>query len=213
MTPLATVTLILAASLVPFLVAVLTSFVKIVVVLAILKNALGGRDVPPAIVVTGLAVVLSLVVMAPVGAEVWRAAEPIVEKGEADPRAAVALVEAARAPVRAFLARHAHARDRALFLDLARRLRPEADRPAVRDDDLAVLAPAFVTSQLAEAFTIGFLLFLPFLVIDLFVAIALRSLGLEALPPVAVALPMKLVLFVAVDGWALVARGLVAAYA
>ena len=206
MSPLATVALLLAASLVPFLVAVLTSFVKIAVVLAILRNALGARDVPPAIVVTGVAIVLSLVVMAPVGAEVWRAVEPAVQ-GRADVQAAA---EAARPPVTRFLARHAHPRDRALFLDLARRMEKDGE---VRDDDLAVLAPAFATSQLAEAFTVGFLLFLPFLVIDLFVAIALRSLGLEALPPVAVALPMKLVLFVAVDGWALVARALVASYA
>lgn len=212
MTPLATVTLLLAASLVPFLVAVLTSFVKIAVVLAILKNALGARDVPPAIVVTGLAIVLSLVVMAPVGTQVWNAAAPLVH-GDADVRTAAAVAEAAVPPVRTFLGRHAHPRDRALFLELARRLAPEAQRAAVRDDDLAVLAPAFATSQLAEAFTVGFLLFLPFLVIDLFVAITLRSLGLEALPPVAVALPMKLVLFVVVDGWALVARALVASYA
>ena len=210
MTPLATVTLLLAASLVPFLVACLTSFLKIAVVLAILKNALGARDVPPAIVVTGLAVLLTLVVMAPVGAAVWTAAGPAIERGEGDPKALVAVAEAAREPVRAFLARHAHPRDRAIFADLARRLAPAGQQ---RDDDLAILAPAFATSQLADAFMMGFLLFLPFLVIDLFVAVTLRSLGLEALPPQAVALPMKLVLFVAVDGWALVARALVAAYA
>src|SRR5262249_10760600 len=159
-----TVALLAALALVPFVVVVLTSFAKIAVVLSILRNALGAPEVPPAIVITGLALVLSLAVMAPVGAEVYREVEPALSKK--DPAALAAAAGRAREPVRRFLAKHAHARDVEAFRDVARRLRG-ADAAA---DDLAVLAPAFVTSELKEAFVIGFLVFLPFLVIDLLVS-------------------------------------------
>lgn len=201
-----TVTLLAALALVPFVVVVLTSFAKIAVVLSVLRNALGATDVPPAIVITGVALVLSLAVMAPVGADVYRELEPALARKDA-----AALVDAAaraREPVRRFLAKHAHARDVDAFRDVAQRLR-HAD---VAADDLAVLAPAFVTSELKEAFTIGFLLFLPFLVIDLLVSAILASLGLTALPSAAIALPFKLLLFVLVDGWALLAQNLVAGF-
>jgi type III secretion protein R len=201
-----TVTLLAALALVPFVVVVLTSFAKIAVVLSVLRNALGATDVPPAIVITGVALVLSLAVMAPVGADVYRELEPALARKDA-----AALVDAAaraREPVRRFLAKHAHARDVDAFRDVAQRLR-HAD---VAADDLAVLAPAFVTSELKEAFTIGFLLFLPFLVIDLLVSAILASLGLTALPSAAIALPFKLLLFVLVDGWLLLGRGLMLGY-
>jgi type III secretion protein R len=118
---------------------------------------------------------------------------------------------AAAVPLRAFLARFAAPDDRATFLDLARRA--ARDRaPGVTPDDLAVLAPAFVVSELRRAFTLGFAVFLPFLVVDLLVANVLLALGLSQLSPTTVALPFKLLLFVAVDGWRLLARGLVAGY-
>ncbi|MCB9574676.1 MAG: EscR/YscR/HrcR family type III secretion system export apparatus protein [Kofleriaceae bacterium] len=122
------------------------------------------------------------------------------------------LVAAGRAaePVRAFLVRHAHARDRATFAALAGKLRGRA-QPAA-DDSLGVLAPAFVTSELKEAFAIGFLLLLPFLVIDLVVGMSLGALGLVQTSPAVVSLPLKLLLFVAVDGWRLLVEGLVLGY-
>jgi len=121
----------------------------------------------------------------------------------------VAAADRAAVPVRAFLAKHAHRRDRDTFVGLASRLR---DGRAVADDELAVLAPAFVTSELAEAFAIGFLVLLPFLVIDLVVGMSLAALGLNATSPQVVALPLKLLLFVAVDGWRLLVEGLVLGY-
>jgi flagellar biosynthesis protein FliP len=119
----------------------------------------------------------------------------------------LAAADRAAVPVRAFLARHAHPEDRATFDRLAEQLRAAP----VDDDTLAVLAPAFVTSELAEAFAIGLLLLLPFLVIDVAVGLALASLGLTT-PVAAVALPLKLLLFVVVDGWRLLAEGLVLGY-
>jgi type III secretion protein R len=207
----------------PVLLVMLTSFVKVSVVLAILRNGLGTPDTPSSLVVTGLALVLTLFIMAPTIEQVLDAAAPPAAtatapggaQGLADrqwPQGAqgwLSAADRAAVPVKAFLAKHAHARDRASFAELAGKLR---GGPPAKDDDFAVLAPAFVTSELAEAFAIGFLLLLPFLVIDLVVGISLGSLGLQSTSPTAVSLPLKLLLFVAVDGWRLVIEGLVLGY-
>ena len=215
--PIVMVVILAALSLLPFVLVMLTSFVKIAVVLSILRNAIGSPQVPPTMVVTGLALLLTLVVMAPVGADVYHAVAPPLDRGRGQTltstQAADAVVDAAsraREPVRAFLARHAHPRDRAMFFDLTRRMRQPEARADVTDRDLLVLAPAFVTSELKDAFTIGFLLFIPFLVIDILVANVLLSLGMHMLSPTT---PFKLLLFVLVDGWALLARGLILGYA
>jgi type III secretion protein R len=183
----------------------LTSFLKIVVVLSIARSALGAPQVPPSTAVTGLALVLSLLVMAPVGERALALAR---EAPGGDP---VARVERAVEPLRGFLARFARADDRAVFLDVARRLRGDAG-PAPGEQDLAVLAPAFVVSELRRAFTMGFVVFVPFLAVDLVVANVLLALGLTQLSPTSVALPFKLLLFVAVDGWRLLARALALSY-
>ena len=197
-----------AAALVPVLLVTLTSFLKISVVLSILRSALGAPQVPPSTAVTGLALVLTLTVMAPVG-------EASLAAAQGAPASAGALEAGARAlgPFKAFLARLARPDDQAAFLDLARRLRPAGQGAEADPGDLAVLAPAFMTSELRRAFTIGFLVFLPFLVLDLLVANVLLALGLTQLSPTSVALPLKLLLLVAVDGWRLLARGLALAYA
>ena len=207
-----------ALSIAPFAVLMVTSFVKIATVLALVRTAIGVPDVPPAFVATGLAVLLSIFVMAPTGEAVWREVSPAIEREASgdwlSPRTADALLEGtarAREPVRVFLEKHAHQKDRALFLDLARKARP-ASPDAITDRDLGVLIPAFVISELGEAFEIGFMLFVPFLVVDLVVATILSALGMFMLSPLAVSLPFKLLLFVMVDGWHLLARGLVGAY-
>jgi type III secretion protein R len=197
-------------ALVPVLLVTLTSFLKISVVLSVLRSALGAPQVPPTTAVTGLALVLTLAVMAPVGEAAWAAARAQPPGGEAG-----ALAAGARAlvPLKAFLGRFTRPDDREAFLDLARRLRPPPQAAEVREDDLGVLAPAFMVSELRRAFTIGFLVFLPFLVVDLVVANVLLALGLTQLSPTSVALPLKLLLLVAVDGWRLLARGLALGYA
>ena len=197
-------------ALAPAALVVLTSFLKIAVVLSIARSALGAPQIPPSTAVTGLALVLSLLVMAPVAE---RAATLAAERpGEAGVAGAAARLSRAAGPVREFLSRFARPDDRAAFLDVARRLRaPEAPPPG--QDDLAVLAPAFIVSELRRAFTIGFVVFVPFLVVDLVVANVLLALGLTQLSPTSVALPFKLLLFVAVDGWKLLARALALSYA
>jgi type III secretion protein R len=218
--PVVMIVLLAALSLLPFILVMLTSFVKIAVVLAIVRNALGAGNIPPTMVVTGLSLVLTLFVMAPVGSDIYEKIEPVLDDARGQSltsgESVSAMVEAgkqAREPVREFLATHAHARDRAMFTDLAKRMRKPADRDDVSNTDLLVLAPAFVTSELKEAFAIGFLLFIPFLVIDMVVANVLLSLGMHMMSPTTVSLPFKLLLFVMVDGWQLLTQGLVLGYA
>jgi type III secretion protein R len=207
--------LLALAALVPVALVTLTSFLKISVVLSVVRSALGAPQVPPSTAVTGLALVLTLSVMAPVGEAAWAAAQARPAGAAAVDHQDDALAAGARAlePLRAFLARHARTDDRDCFLDVARRLRPPERRAEVSVEDLAVLAPAFMVSELRRAFTIGFLVFLPFLVVDLLVANVLLALGLTQLSPTSVALPLKLLLLVSVDGWRLLARGLALAYA
>jgi type III secretion protein R len=201
--------LLAAFAVVPAALVMLTSFLKIVVVLSIARSALGAPQVPPNTAVTGLALVLTAIVMAPVAEKAVAA----MGEGPATPgiAAAVARLERGSEPLRLFLARFARPDDRAVFLDVAERLRgPGAEPPC--EDDLAVLAPAFVVSELRRAFTIGFLVFVPFLVVDLVVSNVLLALGLTQLSPSTVALPFKLLLFVAVDGWKVLARALALSY-
>ncbi len=196
-------------ALVPIALVMLTSFLKMAVVLSVTRSALGAPQIPPSSAVTGLALLLTLVVMSPVGEESWKLARAVPSGGL---ERTLEAASAAAGPLRAFLARFARADDRLAFLELARRARPPATRAEVKDSDLAVLAPAFVVSELRRAFTIGFLVFLPFLVVDLLAANVLLALGLSQLSPTSVALPFKLLLFVAVDGFRLIARGLVLGY-
>lgn len=191
----------------PALLVTLTSFLKMAVVLSLARSALGAPQVPPSSAVTGLALLLTLVAMAPVGEASWEALRR--EPGGRGAEAILAAAGRAAAPLRTFLARHARPDDRRAFLDLARRARPAE---ALGEEDFAAVAPAFVVSELRRAFTMGFLLCLPFLVVDLLVANVLLALGLTQLSPTSVALPFKLLLFVAVDGWRLLARGLVLGY-
>jgi type III secretion protein R len=199
-----------ALALVPIALVTLTSFLKMAVVLGVVRSALGAPQVPPTTAVTALALSLTFVVMAPVGEAALAAARgaPPARDVEGTLVAAAAAAE----PLRGFLSRFARPDDRELFLDLSRRSRAAAAAAAPGERDLSVLVPAFVVSELRRAFTIGFLVFLPFLVVDLLVANVLVALGLAQLSPTSVALPFKLLLFVAVDGWNLLARGLVLGY-
>jgi type III secretion protein R len=199
-----------AMALAPLVVVTLTSFLKVVVVLSILRSAVGVPQVPPNAAVTGLALLVTLLVMQPVASacrDRWASGPP--PRG---PEEILAAAERAGEPLRAFLARLAQPADRRAFAILATRARglpPPADGA---EEGFAVLAPAFVVSELRRAFTIGFMVFLPFLVVDLAVASVLLSLGLSQLSPSSVAVPFKLLLLVAVDGFGLVTRGLAAGY-
>ena len=211
------------AAIVPLVVLTMTSFVKLSVVLSLVRNALGAPEAPSGLVVTGLALVLTFFVMAPVAVDMVHAASTPAAQQPA-PRDAVddavraivpaqyqADVDAASrslGPLRAFLGKHAGDKDRQTFVALAQKL-----GHTVQGDEIWVLAPAFITTELREAFAIAILIFIPFLVIDLVVALALASLGLASTSPQSVALPLKLLLFVAVDGWRLLVEALLRGYA
>jgi type III secretion protein R len=212
--PLTLLLTMAALSLIPVVLLLMTSFVKISVVLSILKGALGAPQVPPGQVVTGLALILTLFVMAPTGERMYRAMEPVLGRG-AELESAATLAAAgdrAKEPLRDFLLRHSSPRERTLFHGLALRLRTPEERAGITDRDLQVVVPAFLTSELRRAFEIGFLLFIPFLIIDLVIANLLLAMGMHMLSPTTVSLPFKLLLFVVADGWQLLLRGLVESY-
>lgn len=212
--PIALVVALALVSLLPFLFMGVTAFVKISTVLQIVKSAIGAQNVPSNTVVMALATALTLIAMAPVGQRIIDRAAPLVTAQK--PLETTVLVqkglEAVSEPMREFLRVNASEKERVRFFAVAKNARPEAERAKVAADDLPVLVPAFVVTELTEAFAIGFLLYLPFLVIDLVVANVLLALGMQMLSPTQVSLPFKLLLFVAIDGWGLLAQALVAGY-
>ena len=189
---------------VPFLLVMCTSFVRIVVVLSLVRSAIGASALPPNAVLSGIALVLTLVVMAPTAQRIEREAVDPYSHGSLSQSQAL---ERAQAPLRAFMLRQTHLADIGLFERVARR----APEPASQAP-LEVLVPAFVVGELRSAFAIGFALYLPFVAIDLAVAALLMGLGMMMLSPPVVSLPVKLLLFVMVDGWALVCGGVASSF-
>jgi len=193
-------------SLAPAVVISMTSFTRIIVVLSFMRQAVGSQNVPPTQVIVALAMMLTVVVMAPVATEVHaNAIVPYTEK-RIDEAAAW---DAARKPITEFLLKQTRPEDLKLFYDLSQSKEPQ------NADDVAVhlAVPAFMISELRTGFEMGFLLFLPFALIDLIVASLLTSMGMMMLPPTTLSTPLKLLLFVAVDGWALITRSLVSSFA
>ncbi|MBR0661122.1 flagellar type III secretion system pore protein FliP [Neoroseomonas oryzicola] len=189
-------------SLAPSLLVMATAFARIVIVLALLRSAIGAQGIPPNPVLVGLALFLTLFVMQPVFDAAWvQGLQPMAEGRIGE----IAGLEAAAEPFRRFMAAQVREDDLLQFLDLANLPAPASPEAA----PWRALVPAFMVSELKRAFEIGFLLFLPFLVIDMVVASVLMSLGMMMLPPSVVALPFKLIFFVLVDGWRLVAASLV----
>lgn len=216
--PLVLMVALTALGLAPFVLLMVTSFVKISVVLSIVRSALGTQQIPPTQVITGLAIILTVYIMAPVGQAMFRAADAggVTQAGSlVDAKTVDTLIAAAskaKEPLRDFLLKKVTTKDRTLFYSLALKLRKPEDRGSIGERDFLILTPAFVVSELKEAFQIGFLLFVPFLVIDMVVANILLALGMQMLSPTTISMPFKLLLFVLVDGWYLIAKGLVVGY-
>ncbi len=212
--PIVLVVALALVSLLPFLFMSVTAFVKISTVLQIVRSAIGTQNVPSTTVVMALAAALTLLAMEPVGQKIWAKAEPVFTSDKALDTGTLVRggIDAVKEPMREFLKANSDAKERARFVAVAKESRPEADRSKVTSEDFTVLVPSFVVTELGEAFAIGFLLYLPFLVIDLVVANVLLALGMQMLSPTQVSLPFKLLLFVAIDGWGLLARALVAGY-
>lgn len=200
---LLTITLL---SLAPAILLTCTSFTKILVVLGLTRNALGLQQTPPNQVLTGLALFLSLFIMSPVLAQMNEVGLQPYLDGELSASAAF---DVGVAPLRDFMLAQTGDDELELLTNVAHR-----ELPATRDETpLSTLIPAFVLSEIKQAFIIGFIIFIPFLVIDIVVSGALMALGMMMMPPVMVSLPFKLLLFVLVDGWSLVITALVSSYA
>jgi len=198
-------------ALAPFVAVMITSFTKIVVVLSLLRNALGVQQVPPNVVLNGLAIILTIYVMYPVGLQISDSLEGqknITQSTEAMINAA----EAAKEPLRAFLIKHSDERERRFFLETISRMSEDGQPISVSPTDFIIIIPAFTISELTAAFQIGFLIFLPFIIIDLVIANILMAMGMMMLSPTVVSLPFKLLLFVLIEGWAKLAHGLVLSY-
>ena len=199
------IALLTVLSLAPSILVMVTSFTRIVVVLSLLRTALGTATAPPNTVLVSLALFLTAFVMGPAFERAYDVGiKPLINNEITTQQA----FERSSEPLRAFMLKNVREKDLTLFVDMSREARP--DKP--EDLSLRVLVPAFMISELKRAFEIGFLLFLPFLIIDLVVASVLMSMGMMMLPPVVVSLPFKLIFFVLVDGWSLVAGSLVQSY-
>jgi flagellar biosynthetic protein FliP len=194
-----------ALSLVPAALFTLTGFTRIIIVLGFIRTGLGTPTAPPNQVLVGIALFLTIFVMAPTFSQVKKDAFDPLQKGQITQTVAL---KRAEKPMREFMFDQTRTKDIALFAGLAK-----LDKPKTRADiPTYVLIPAFVISELKTAFQIGFLIFLPFLIIDLVVASTLMSMGMMMLPPIFISLPFKILLFVLVDGWNLVTRSLVESF-
>ena len=201
-----------ALGLLPFFIVTMTAFLKISVVMFIIRNALGTQQTPPTLVLYSIALILTVFVSLPLIEDVSNrlSARPL-DFSSLDKLQASANV--VKDPVKAYLIRFAKPGERQFFLSSTARIWPESARANVKDDDFIIVLPAFVSSELTRAFEIGFLLFLPFLIIDIIVSNILMAMGMMMVSPTLISLPLKLFLFVAVDGWSRLMHGLILSYA
>ena len=232
--PFTLIVLFVGMSLLPFVAMIATSYLKIVVVMSLIRNALGIQSIPPNMVINALAMILSFYIMAPAASEAWgilTAERDAAANGGPAPAAVQAPAQGAAAqgglpmslppasyvkaaePFREFLSQHTSPRERAFFINTAERLWGSEDEPAQVDpESFYILLPAFCVSELTKSFQIGFLVYLPFIAIDIIVSNILLAMGMMMVSPVTISLPFKLLLFVMVNGWTLLIQGLVRGY-
>ena len=191
-------------SLLPFVLVSMTSFMRYVIVLSILKTAMGTQQVPPGIVLVGISLLLTIYTMSPVFGEMYEMAEGPINRNEA----VFTVLAEASVPLKNFMMRQTRQEDLSYILELAREVPPES--PA--DVQIWEVAPAYMISELRTAFEIGFLIFIPFIVLDMVVANILLALGMMMLSPTIISLPFKILIFIAVDGWSLIIHGLIKSF-
>lgn len=204
--------LIALLGLLPFAVVMITSFAKIVVILGLVRNALGVQQVPPNMVLNGVALLLSAFIMAPVAMQAYDNSGLKDADATLSPKSVTSVLDGGREPLRTFLDKHAGARERAFFMNAARQIWPRERAESLKEQDLIVLAPAFLMTELTQAFKIGFLLYIAFIIVDLITANVLLALGLSQVTPTIISIPFKLLLFVAMDGWSAVMNGTILTY-
>lgn len=191
-------------SLLPFVFCCMTSFLRYSIVLSILKQALGTQQVPPSMVLVGLSIILTFYSMGPVFSQMWeQGSVPYQKNGDM-----VAAIQEGSKPLKEFMLKQTREQDLEFFVKLSKGRQPQN----VEEITLWEAAPAYIISELKTAFEIGFLIFVPFIVLDLVVANILLALGMFMLSPTIISLPFKLLIFIAVDGWSLIVQGLVQSF-
>lgn len=201
-------------ALVPLMVVTTTSFLKISMVLLVLRNAIGVQQVPPTLAIYGISLALTLFVMAPTAQEVGRRATAAVPVQAASaPTPLLARAQDSFEPMRTFMLKHSNPDQRELFLASAKKLWPPEVAKEARSSDSLVLIPAFVVSELQAGFEIGFLIYIPFVVIDLLISNLLMALGMQQVSPQTITIPLKLLLFTLVGGWGKLLNALAMSYA
>jgi type III secretion protein R len=209
--PFILVVLLVSLSLAPFAAIMVTSFIKFVVVMSLVRSALGVQQIPPNMVINSLALILSFYIMAPVVSTIYEDVKT-VEFSKMDTAQLEEVGKRMKKPIVQFLTKHSHERERLFFMDSARSIWPKDKAEQIREDDIMVLVPAFTTTELTAAFQIGFLLYLPFVIIDIVISNILLAMGMMMVSPMTISLPFKLLLFVVLDGWSRLIHGLVLTY-
>ncbi len=209
--PLSLIALLTTLSLAPFIAIMLSSFMKIVIVINLIRNALGVQQIPPNIAVNGLAIILTIYIMTPVMSDTYA----IIQKQDYSNKTIASFVDnlkEAKGPMQAFLAKHSNDREKKFFINTAKAMWSPENAALLDKDHFMVLVPAFTVSELTSAFQIGFLMYLPFIAIDLVVSNILLALGMMMVSPMTISLPFKLLLFVLIEGWSRLVQGLVLSY-
>ena len=196
----------------PFFLMMVTSYVKIVVVTTLVRNALGVQQVPPAMVMNGLAIILTIFIMAPVAVDTLDIAKTLPVPSNPRPSEVLALADKASPPLRRFLSANTTEQVSSMFVSTARRIWPEKMHNMISKDNLLILIPSFTISELTKAFQIGFVLYLAFIAIDLIISNILLAMGMMMVSPTTISLPFKLLLFVTLDGWLKISQGLLLSY-
>jgi type III secretion protein R len=209
--PFLLILVLVGLSLAPFIAVMVTSFAKLAIVFFLIRNALGIQEIPPNIVLNGLALILTIYIMAPVGVAVFERLEGVDLRSLETGVLLETLADGAE-PWRAFLDKHTDPTTRVFFVDAAKQIWPASMADTLSDDNLLVLVPAFTASELKRGFEIGFLIYLPFIVIDLVISNILLAMGMMMVSPMTISLPFKLFLFVLLDGWTRLIQGLVLSY-
>ena len=216
--PFALIALLIGMSLLPFVAMIATSYLKIVVVMSLIRNALGVQSIPPNMVINALALILTFYIMAPTVGKSWDILNQGLKDNKPEVQTRLEVAGKAAEPFRDFLEQHTEEKQVAYFVTTAEKLWATKDEqgevtPAVVDKrSFFVLLPAFCVSELTKAFQIGFLVYLPFIAIDIIISNILLAMGMMMVSPVTISLPFKLLLFVMVNGWTLLVQGLVQSY-
>lgn len=197
----------------PFIAILVSSFIKLVVVMHLTRSALGLQQEPPNLAISGIAIILTIYIMAPIAMETYDIfnSQNIEVTDIKNPLFTEALANSTT-PLQEFLTRHSSASERDFFVSTTQKIWPEEYAEAVDEKHLLVLIPSFLVSELTAAFQIGFLIFLPFIIIDLIVSNILLSMGMIMVSPMVISLPFKILLFVLVDGWSRLIHGLLLSY-